>query len=339
KILSHTDQNEFGKRCTDEFCIKALRNDDLTTRTLRTGNGEILEVAHPISSGLRWGTLAVGFSLERINKIIFRSIVFNILFVVSFFIMGVVVLYFLLSKIVIRPIRSLSNESAGFMENVTGSSSIPLKKSKDEIENLGIAFGAMKSRIEAYTQRLESLVSERTAKLEEVMRKLEELAITDGLTGLYNHRYFKTVLDVEIRRFKRTGHKISLLMIDVDDFKVYNDRYGHVNGDACLAKIAGALKKSLRDTDIIARYGGEEFTIILFDTKKDDAISIAEKLRNEVASLEHTPDGTVERLKVTISAGVASFPADADNPGDLISRADEAMYRAKSSGKNKVIGY
>jgi diguanylate cyclase (GGDEF)-like protein len=164
--------------------------------------------------------------------------------------------------------------------------------------------------------------------------KLFDLATTDGLTKLFVHRYFHLLLDQEIQRSWRHNQPFSLIMMDIDDFKDVNDSYGHQFGDEVLRLVAGAIKKSSRAVDIVARYGGEEFTLILPETDAAGALVAAEKVRKAVEEQEIFHGE--ERLPITISLGIATFPLHAGEKDLLIRSADEAMYHAKSAGKNCV---
>ncbi len=157
---------------------------------------------------------------------------------------------------------------------------------------------------------------------------LRQLAIRDGLTGLYNHRFFMKQLVEEIYRSQRYSHPLSLLMIDVDDFKKYNDTFGHYEGDKMLVKITRILTAKTRAIDCVARYGGEEFAIILPETSKVGAYPVAEKLRETVKRV--MPNGP------TISIGLAAYPDDAQDVEALINVADRSLYRAKKEGKDRV---
>ena len=166
------------------------------------------------------------------------------------------------------------------------------------------------------------------------VKQVEDLATTDGLTGLYNHRVFQGTLSSEIQRAARYGDPLSLILFDIDRFKQFNDRYGHQLGDVVLRDVADIAKRSARTTDIPARYGGEEFAILLPNTSTYDAVAMAERLR---ASIEqHRVPHEEVLLKVTISAGVATFPEHASTAGALISEADAALYRSKGAGRNAV---
>jgi diguanylate cyclase (GGDEF)-like protein len=158
-------------------------------------------------------------------------------------------------------------------------------------------------------------------------------AITDGLTGLFNHMYFIAALRREALRSKRHGLKLSLIMLDLDDFKRLNDSRGHLEGDKVLMKAAALVSESLREIDLAARYGGEEFAVILPDTPRTGAFVVAERIRSRI-------DEHFRRRRssgqVTVSGGIATFPDDAGDHEQLIRRADEALYRSKAAGKNRI---
>ncbi|MBE7706676.1 MAG: sensor domain-containing diguanylate cyclase [Cyanobacteria bacterium SIG30] len=168
--------------------------------------------------------------------------------------------------------------------------------------------------------------------------KLYELATKDGLTKLYMYRHFYTLLENEIRRSVRYKHNISLLMMDIDDFKNVNDVYGHLAGDQTLREISNEIVETLRKIDIPARYGGEEFAIILPETTKEDAVIIADRLRKKIESLNIKVHKTIS-VKVTVSIGIAQFDFQSSDPKMLIDKADKALYNSKNSGKNVISVY
>ncbi len=164
-------------------------------------------------------------------------------------------------------------------------------------------------------------------------RTVEQSAIRDGLTGLYNHSYFHQTLTDEVERAVRYGREMSLVLLDVDDFKRYNDDFGHLAGDRVLTWFGKNLLSHTRKADTVARYGGEEFAIILSETPHEQALVAAEKL---LRAIEDEQPAEWE-ARVTVSLGVSTCPADGVSPADLISAADRRMYRAKHEGKNRVI--
>jgi len=170
-------------------------------------------------------------------------------------------------------------------------------------------------------------------------RRLEKEATTDGLTGLFNHRHFYNRLEFEINRATRVNSPVSLLILDVDNFKQYNDKYGHPKGDEALRRCAAVIQDSVRDMDIAARYGGEEFAVILTETDKKGAIVAAENIRRTIEKQRFRGEEGDATHNVTVSIGVSSYPADTQEMKDLILKADEALYTAKREGKNRVCAH
>ena len=161
------------------------------------------------------------------------------------------------------------------------------------------------------------------------------LATTDGLTELYNHRYFQEQIRMQVEQSKRYSNNFSLIIIDIDFFKKFNDTFGHQSGDAVLRQVAQTLKKNVRATDIVCRYGGEEMSIILPNTTKDEAFATAQKICNRVAEKTFKLTGNNE-THVTISLGVSTFPFDGDTAPKIIEAADKKLYNAKNNGRNQV---
>lgn len=161
-------------------------------------------------------------------------------------------------------------------------------------------------------------------------------AITDRRTGLHNHGYFEHMLEAEIKRSLRHKHPVSLLMMDIDDFKQYNDRLGHLAGDEILSELGKLIKKNIREVDLGARYGGEEFAIILPYTDKGGAKIVAERIRQIISSHSFRPELRLPSKKLTVSIGIASFPSDSNSARELVQKADKALYAAKEQGKNRV---
>ena len=169
-----------------------------------------------------------------------------------------------------------------------------------------------------------------------LLDKAETLAVTDELTKLYNHRYFLRTLEKEIKRAKRYGDELTLLMIDVDYFKNYNDTWGHLKGNLVLKTVADILSHSARESDIVARYGGEEFSVIISNAEEGQAAIVAERIRQEVYDHPFPGEEKQPGGHLTISVGLATFPFDASEPTHLIECADKALYRSKALGRNIV---
>lgn len=168
--------------------------------------------------------------------------------------------------------------------------------------------------------------------------KTRELSVRDELTGLYNRRHFLHVLQLEWKRASRFHHPLSLLMLDVDHFKKYNDTYGHKEGDRVLKQMGHLLVKTLREVDTLARFGGEEFVVVLPDTDRNGALAVGEKLRRIVEAEQFTLTDQ-NPIPVTMSVGVANYPDDVIMLEDLIDHADMALYDAKDQGRNRVVAY
>lgn len=186
-----------------------------------------------------------------------------------------------------------------------------------------------------------SMAVARERKLREQALELESQTLVDGLTGIANRRRFDIHLEDEFRRARRNGSPLSVIMIDVDYFKDYNDNYGHQRGDDCLIRIAVALDAQLnRSRDLAARYGGEEFTVILPDTNEDGAMQVAEAMRAEVEALQLPHAYSNVARCVTISLGVSTLAPDLNaTAAGLLHAADRALYQAKRSGRNCVVVY
>jgi diguanylate cyclase (GGDEF)-like protein len=167
----------------------------------------------------------------------------------------------------------------------------------------------------------------------------EKLAQTDGLTELHNYRFFQHRLSIELNRAQRFNRPLSLIMLDLDHFKAYNDIFGHQAGDQALQRLAWLLRHSSRSYDLVARYGGDEFVIILPETDKMTAAEVAERIRGAVETTVIAGDPEGLRGHFTASLGIASFPEDATEQSDLVRKADLALYHAKTCGRNCVTAY
>ena len=193
-----------------------------------------------------------------------------------------------------------------------------------------------KIRLTVENKLLVQSLTKNKEELEQLNKVLRELAIRDGLTGLYNHRYFQEALDMELARSRRHKLSFSILFIDLDNFKQYNDTHGHPEGDRLLKDLGRMVCARLRSTDVVARYGGEEIIVLLPETPKDNATVCAENLRRMIASYPFPGRETQPLGIVSMSMGVAAFPEDGEDARQLIRMADDALYRAKKEGRNRV---
>lgn len=246
----------------------------------------------------------------------------------------VFLLSFLLARSLLLPIRLLSEGarrlSAGDLGVV-----LPVRGG-DEITDLTRAFNEMAGKVRQGHQSVEQARDELARAnegLKEANRALETLAITDELTGLYNRRHFQDTLDRELRRRKRQALPLSLLFLDLDHFKQYNDRWGHPEGDVALRRVADAVVASIRASDLAFRIGGEELAVMLHACAKDRALEAADKVRLAVTA---SSSGGESGKRITVSIGVATSPEDGDAPRDLVDRADAALYDAKAQGRDRV---
>ncbi len=291
-----------------------------------------------------------GFYYKEISRLLFVVIIFILL------------ASLLTNYLLIHMMRPIDDLVWGARRVGEGNLNIRLPvRTSDELGVLTIMFNQMIERLRQDKEELESAhnqlqeafkklesmnktLTERNKELEIVNAKLQILSITDSLTNLFNHRYLQETLEKELRMAKRINSPISYMMIDIDNFKIFNDTYGHQAGDALLSQLGKIIVSQIRSTDIATRYGGEEFGIILPSTDKDGSIYIAEKLRMYVA---HYPFKIMEKdreieVHITVSIGVSTKRPLVIGPHsreEIIREADEALYHAKKTGKNRVVHY
>ncbi|MGE5259190.1 MAG: GGDEF domain-containing protein [Hyphomicrobiales bacterium] len=178
------------------------------------------------------------------------------------------------------------------------------------------------------------LYLQRTAVLYE---KVKNLSVTDELTGLYNRRFFMQSLTREIRRVERYGNDLALLMLDIDNFKKYNDAFGHLAGDRLLRRFSDRLRQQVRNTDVVTRYGGEEFAVLMPDTDISMAAHLAERIRTDFQDRPVAVHGAQSAGKITVSIGCAQLAEKAGSKADdLIRMADDRLYHAKNNGRNQI---
>lgn len=199
-------------------------------------------------------------------------------------------------------------------------------------------FQELEARVRAMLRikRLQDELDQKNRELEIANKRLKKLSITDGLTELFNHRHVHELLHEEFERSRRSQEPIAVVMIDLDRFKAVNDTYGHPTGDVVLFETARILKETAREIDMVGRYGGEEFIAILPNTDEAEGALFAERVRSAVEAHVYRDEAT--EIRMTCSSGVASFPwDDVKTPEELLKFADEALYVAKESGRNRVV--
>lgn len=213
---------------------------------------------------------------------------------------------------------------------------VPLRHQEHSFGYLAVYRRAGARRFGVDEIRLVSVLAAWTSQSLQSLRlseSLKKLAVTDDLTQVYNFRFLKTALRREIKRAGRFNQQLALVMVDVDNLKKYNDRNGHMRGSLLLRELAGLFAKNVRSFDLVAKYGGDEFTLILPQTNREGAGTVAERVRAVVA--EHAFPLAIAGA-ITVSIGVAVFPEDAADPMSLIQAADRALYEAKRKGRNRV---
>ena len=299
------------------------------------------------------GYLSMGFSTEATIKrlenqkyaLIKREAIIILLIALGEFLA--------LSFIIVRPVSVMSKSLRNSVDEdgkIVGS--VPVI-SRDEFGQLAEQFNKLSAQLNDANHRLQSKINvsdkkliqnnrqllKQSEDLKQISDEFRKLSVTDALTGIYNRRHFEELIKTETEIAQRHGEVFSLLIIDIDHFKMVNDNYGHPCGDSVLKEVAGTLKNNLRKTDIICRVGGEEFVAICKRADKATAMDISNKLREKVESLT-TPFGD-ERIKVTISVGVASLNSESteEHADSLYKQADIAVYHSKKSGRNRITHY
>jgi diguanylate cyclase (GGDEF)-like protein len=213
---------------------------------------------------------------------------------------------------------------------------LPLVVREDAIGTLALAAHRTDAFNDSVRPTLEVLANQLAVALSNAaaVKRLEEMATTDGLTGCLNKRAFLDELESKMRSAERFGRKLSLLVTDLDHFKNVNDTYGHDVGDVVIKGLGAILIRRKRDTDIVARFGGEEFCVLCEETDTQGAVILAERVREELAQTAFVTD--LGKLSITCSIGVATFPEDARTPEELFKISDQALYAAKRSGRDRV---
>ncbi|MCP5056135.1 MAG: diguanylate cyclase [bacterium] len=242
------------------------------------------------------------------------------------------------TRTTVGPIHALSEGARRISEGQLNVKILPIP-TEDELALLTRTFNEMAEELVCQrsdiVQANERLQQQNDA-LQAANEVLGQLSITDGLTKLHNHRFFQDFLTREIKRTARSGEPLSILVIDIDDFKRLNDQLGHAAGDELLVRLAEILNDNVREADLVARYGGEEFVVLAPNTDQPGAALLAEKILHGVSSASFILDDTMRLTKMTVSIGVNTFSG---NRKDFFQGADEALYQAKAEGKNCVVVY
>jgi diguanylate cyclase (GGDEF)-like protein len=306
------------------------------------------EGEHLIGSAKRFGRFGWTLVVEEEYDRAFAPVVESIRRVLGINLAIVAVLALVAYRIavgIVRPIEVLS-EAARRISRGDSNVQIPHSISRDEVGLLTRAFYEMTNRLAANSREIDSAqryvesvnkeLQTRNDELHHANEVLAQLSITDGLTQLHNHRFFQDFLVKETKRADRTREPLGLILIDIDHFKVWNDRLGHAGGDEILRHMAEVMNTLLRGTDLLARYGGEEFALIAPGTDLEGATQLAEKMRSKIAETRFFIDPPSESERVTVSMGVAIYRGDRKQ---LFKEADQALYRAKSAGRDCVMLY
>jgi diguanylate cyclase (GGDEF)-like protein len=237
---------------------------------------------------------------------------------------------------IVRPIEVLSDGARRIAQGQLDLE-IPEPSTNDEIGLLTRTFNDMMRKLRGNQAEIESAnakLLDRNLQLQQANEVLEQLSITDGLTKLHNHRFFQDHLTREIKRVSRIRKSLSMILVDIDDFKALNDRLGHAAGDELLRRIALLMNDSIRESDLLARYGGDELVVLASDTDLEGAHQLAEKIRTSIAENSFILDESLRPTRTTVSMGVAQYDG---NRKRFFAAADRALYRAKAQGKNCVI--
>ncbi len=283
-----------------------------------------LRLAHPV------GVLRARLTQERLESAVGREKIEAALFVVATMTVLGALLLVLHRRILGAPLAELARVAVDLRAGKMDARAAVRRD--DELGQLGRAFNEMANHLEAYTAGLEDKVRERTAALEEVNHRLEELATTDALTGLCNRGHFESCGARQLAEARRRGASVGLVLADIDKFKAFNDRLGHAFGDQVLRHVATVFRSEVREGDLVARIGGEELVVLMPDATTSEAANAAERIRERLEAEVMQPSGE----RVTASFGVTSTE-DVDAELDLLLKAaDDALYSSKREGRNRV---
>jgi diguanylate cyclase (GGDEF)-like protein len=334
RVIAALDPRRFNEVVAvgqDQYIQQDLALDEPTTRPL--GNDQVLHVI-PLKVTHKLGVMRAKLSQEHLTESMRRFRQDAIMLVLATMLFAGIALHLIHRRLVAGRLGTLTKAARAL-----GEGKLRVRASAegdDEIAELGASFNDMAQSIERYTEDLEHIIDERTEELQDLNQQLEQLAIRDQLTTLYNRRHF----DECARRFlevaRRNERPLSVVLVDADHFKSVNDRYGHPVGDKVLQSVSKVLKQNARKADFVARYGGEEFIIVMPEAGLGLAAQGAERMRRALEAHVHRDVEELGGEPVTASFGVATFEKADDRLEDLVAAADHAMYRAKKLGRNRV---
>ena len=242
---------------------------------------------------------------------------------------------FLLMYRSMRKIREVTEEAGSFYKELHGAGAVAgdANEENDEVQRISHYVTDMIGEL----RRKINDVDQYAQDLDHANKKLMEVAVVDGMTQLYNHKHIRNLLVTELRRAERFSHPLAIMMIDIDDFKQFNDSYGHLVGDRALRDVSLIIRNNIRTVDVPARYGGEEFLVILPEATIDGGRLVAERVRQAVEEHVFDTGRGIRKTHVTISLGVAAYEGAPLTDSELISLADSRLYEAKRDGKNRVL--
>jgi diguanylate cyclase (GGDEF)-like protein len=321
-VNSHTTSAELMRLSLKPAILERLTKREGAVLTYESVSG--VEVLGSLKQVPRvgWAVLSeipVETAYQQVRR--FRDLT---LAIVAGLLLGVTAIAYRLALLIVRPLDRLAKGAAEVAE---GDLAVDLPKATGEVGDLTYVFNHMVGRLRQSRQELDAV----NETLRERNEELERLSASDSLTGLSNRRILTQRLSEELLRAQRQSHSFTVLMLDVDHFKKYNDAHGHPAGDEVLKRVANVLRSCTRAGDCTARYGGEEFAVLLSGKGGDTALQLAERIRERVAAEEFVGG------KVTISGGIAEFPHHGSTAEAVISSADEALYEAKREGRNRVV--
>jgi len=293
--------------------------------TYENYNGATVIGTLRIIPSLEWAVVAEMDKIKAFTQI--AKLQRMTLLLVGGLLVGIGLCAYLLGLTIVRPLRRLTR---GADQVAAGNLDVDLPvNTQSEVGYLTQVFNHMVGRLRRSREELDSV----NAELQEKNRELHQLSITDELTGLYNRKHLMETLTAEITRSKRNDHTFALLVVDIDHFKLVNDTYGHQKGDEVLLRLGEIFLETVRSCDYVARYGGEEFIIMLPEVGKAGGREVAERIRQRVARERINPKGD----RITVSIGMAMFAEHGESPETLFQQADQALYAAKTTGRNRVV--